>query len=93
MLLLTLRGTPTLYYGDELGTCDVPIPPEIVQDPYEKQVPGLGLDRDPCGTPMQWDSRPNAGFTGPVPSLPICKDHAETNVAPDKEIDRVAHAS
>ena len=40
MLLLTLRGTPTLYYGDEIGMHDVPIPPERVQDPFEKNVPG-----------------------------------------------------
>ena len=45
MLLLTLRGTPTLYYGDEIGMHDVPVPPERVQDPFEKNVPGLGLGR------------------------------------------------
>ena len=39
MLLLTLRGTPTLYYGDEIGMRDVPIPPERVQDPCEKRDP------------------------------------------------------
>ena len=54
MLLLTLRGTPTLYYGDEIGMHDVPIPPERVQDPFEKNVPGMGLGRDPERTPMQW---------------------------------------
>jgi alpha-glucosidase len=54
MLLLTLRGTPTLYYGDELGMHDGAIPPECVQDPWERNVPGLGLGRDPCRTPMQW---------------------------------------
>ena len=36
MLLLTLRGTPTLYYGDELGMTDVPIPIAEVQDPFER---------------------------------------------------------
>ena len=55
MLLLTLRGTPTLYYGDEIGMRDVDIPPDQVQDPWEKNVPGLGLGRDPERTPMQWD--------------------------------------
>ncbi len=63
MLLLTLRGTPTLYYGDEIGMHDVPIPPELVQDPCEKNVPGLGLGRDPERTPMQWNGAPHAGFT------------------------------
>ena len=56
MLLLTLRGTPTLYYGDEIGMRDVPIPPDRVQDPFEKNVPGMGLGRDPERTPMQWDA-------------------------------------
>ena len=49
MLLLTLRGTPTMYYGDEIGMTDVPIGPDQVQDPFEKNVPGLGLGRDPVG--------------------------------------------
>src|SRR5262249_37985030 len=63
MLLLTLRGTPMLYYGDEIGMRDVAIPPEQVQDPWEKNVPGLGLGRDPERTPVQWDITANAGFT------------------------------
>ena len=46
MLLLTLRGTPTLYYGDEIGMLQVPIPPDRVRDPFEKNMPGLGLGRD-----------------------------------------------
>ena len=71
MLLLTLRGTPTIYYGDEIGMRDVPIPPERVQDPWEKNEPGLGLGRDPERTPMQWDGRPKAGFTTGEPWLPL----------------------
>ena len=63
MLLLTLRGTPTLYYGDEIGMRDVPIPPDRVQDPWEKNLPGRGLGRDPERTPMQWSAEPSAGFT------------------------------
>jgi hypothetical protein len=47
MLLLTLRGTPTLYYGDELGIGRVTISPEAMQDTWEKNEPGLGLSRDP----------------------------------------------
>ena len=42
VLLLTLRGTPTLYYGDELGLRDVPVAPDRVQDPWERRVPGPG---------------------------------------------------
>jgi alpha-glucosidase len=81
MLLLTLRGTPTLYYGDEIGMRDVAIPPELVQDPWEKNVPGLGLGRDPERTPMQWDSSPNAGFTSGTPWLPMAADYPTVNVA------------
>src|SRR4051794_13436281 len=81
MLLLTLRGTPTIYQGEELGLTDVPIPPELVQDPWEKNVPGLGLGRDPVRTPMPWDGSPNAGFTTGRPWLPIGPDNAAANVA------------
>jgi alpha-glucosidase len=81
MLLLTLRGTPTLYQGEEIGMNDVPIPPEKVQDPWEKNVPGLGLGRDPERTPMQWDAGPNAGFTRGEPWLPVSSDYTAMNVA------------
>ncbi len=80
VLLCTLRGTPTLYYGDELGMLDVPIPPEAVQDPYEKNVPGLGLGRDPARTPMQWSAERNAGFSSARPWLPIAADFEQSNV-------------
>jgi len=81
MLLLTLRGTPTLYYGDEIGMVDVPIPPEQQQDPWGFRVPGLG--RDPGRTPMQWSPQPNAGFSAPdTPHLwlPLAPDYCEVNV-------------
>ena len=81
MLLLMLRGTPTLYYGDEIGMHDVAIPPHRVQDPFERNVPGLGLGRDPVRTPMQWDEGRGAGFTSGEPWLPIANDYAMNNVA------------
>ena len=80
VLLCTLRGTPTLYYGDELGMRDVPIPPEAVHDPYEKNVPGLGLGRDPERTPMQWSAAPHAGFSSAPPWLPVAADYERNNV-------------
>ncbi len=80
MLLLTLRGTPTLYYGDELGLGHVDIPPDRVQDPRELREPGLGLGRDPVRTPMPWDTTANAGFTSGEPWLPLNADWAERNV-------------
>jgi len=81
LLLLTLRGTPTLYYGDELGMRDVQVPPEQVQDPWEKNVPGLGLGRDPVRTPMQWAPGAQAGFSSAVPWLPLGEDFRTVNVA------------
>jgi alpha-glucosidase len=80
MLLLTLRGTPTMYYGDEIGMEDVPIPPDAVQDPWEKNEPGLGLGRDPVRTPTPWDESEGAGFTPGKPWLPLNADHASRNV-------------
>jgi alpha-glucosidase len=81
MMLLTLRGTPTMYYGDEIGMCNVPIPSDKVQDPFEKNVPGLGLGRDPERTPMQWDASAQAGFTSASPWLPVAEDFSSINVA------------
>jgi alpha-glucosidase len=84
MLLLTLRGTPTLYYGDEIGMAQVEVPPERVMDPWEKRVPGLGLGRDGARTPMQWDSGPFAGFSTVEPWLPLADDFTEVNVQVEK---------
>ncbi len=82
VLLLTLRGTPTLYYGDELGMPDAIIAPDQVVDPAEKRQPGIGLGRDPERSPMLWDNSSNAGFTsGPDTWLPLVQNHASFSVA------------
>jgi alpha-glucosidase len=81
MLLLTLRGTPTMYYGDEIGLARVPIPESLVQDPWEKNEPGLGFSRDPWRTPYQWDDSESAGFTSGTPWLPVGQDYRRSNVA------------
>jgi alpha-glucosidase len=84
MLLLTLRGTPTTYYGEEIGMENVPIPLEFVQDPPAIKQPEIAhiVGRDPERTPMQWSSEPKAGFTreGVVPWLPLADDYRERNV-------------
>jgi alpha-glucosidase len=80
MLLLTLRGTPTLYYGDEIGMSNVNIPADRVQDPLEKNVPDKGLGRDPARTPMQWDRSRHAGFSAGEPWLPLPNDYGAVNV-------------
>jgi alpha-glucosidase len=81
VLLLTLRGTPTLYYGDELALENVAIPPGTVQDPWERNEPELGFGRDPVRTPMPWDGSANAGFTTGTPWLPLNPDCKTRNVA------------
>ena len=81
MLLLTLRGTPVLYYGDEIGMEDVDIPPELCLDPAGIRQEGQG--RDPNRTPMQWSDETWAGFSPPgtqKPWLPIAEDYKEINV-------------
>ena len=85
MLLLTLRGTPTMYYGDEIGMHDVPIPPHRVRDPFEKNLPGLGLGRDPVRTPMQWSGGPWADFSVAEPWLPLADDFEKHNVTVERD--------
>ena len=84
MLLMTLRGTPTTYYGEEIGMENVIIPPEFIQDPQALNQPDIAhiVDRDPERTPMLWDDSPNAGFSdeGTIPWLPIAADYASKNV-------------
>jgi alpha-glucosidase len=89
MLLLTLRGTPTLYYGDEIGMQQVPIAPDQVRDPFEKNVPDIGVGRDGCRTPMQWDATRYAGFSTSAPWLPIPEDAVHENVV---NLDAVARS-
>ncbi|HEY3312758.1 MAG TPA: alpha-amylase family glycosyl hydrolase [Anaerolineales bacterium] len=80
MLLLTLRGTPTLYYADEIGLPNAVIPPERVMDPQGKNL-GVERSRDVERTPMQWDASPNAGFSTSEPWLPVQNDFSARNVA------------
>jgi alpha-glucosidase len=85
MLLLTLRGTPTWYYGDEIGMQNVPIPPHLAHDPQGKLYQNYG--RDPERTPMQWESGPQAGFcpANARPWLPLADDYRQVNVAVQRE--------
>jgi alpha-glucosidase len=78
VLLLTLPGAVTLYYGDELGMTDVKVPEDRWQDPRNWTEPGFG--RDPERTPMQWDAGAGAGFTTGEPWLPLASDFAVVNV-------------
>ncbi len=72
LVLLTLRGTPFLFQGEELGLADVPIAPEAVVD-----VDG----RDPERAPLPWEPGRNAGFTAGTPWLPLTPDAERVNAA------------
>jgi alpha-glucosidase len=78
MLLLTQRGTPTIYYGDEIGMRGVEIPPEQAVDPQGRRT---GRNRDPQRTPMQWSADTYAGFSKVEPWLPVGVDRATANVS------------
>ena len=78
VLLFTLRGTPIVYYGDELGMHDVPVPPDRQQDMKNNDS---DTNRDPQRTPMQWSNEPYAGFSSTEPWLPVSDDYSQQNVA------------
>ncbi|HBM17119.1 MAG TPA: alpha-amylase [Lentisphaeria bacterium] len=84
MLLLTLRGSPTVYYGEEICMKNVKIPKSLIQDPPALNQPDVAdiVGRDPERTPMQWDDSPNAGFSakGVKTWLPLAKDYKTNNV-------------
>jgi alpha-glucosidase len=85
VLLLTLRGTPTLYYGEELGLRNVEIPPDRVTDVRETQQPGRGQGRDPERTPMPWTGTPGGGFTTGEPWLPLGEHNLARSVAAQRD--------
>jgi alpha-glucosidase len=76
MMLLTLRGTPFLYYGEEIGMTDIVLPERRKLDVDE---------RDRCRSPMQWDASASAGFTRGRPWLPLPRSATRVNVAAQRE--------
>jgi len=82
VVLLTQRGTPFLYYGEEIGLRDVEIPPDEIQDPPARRA-GLRFpwwNRDQCRSPMPWTAGPGAGFTTGRPWLRLGPDWPVRNV-------------
>jgi alpha-glucosidase len=73
LTLLTLRGTPILYYGDEIGMPDADVPRDRLRDPVGVHRWPDDPGRDRARTPMQWASDPAGGFTrrGADPWLPV----------------------
>lgn len=79
-LLLTLRGTPYLYYGEELGLPNTSIPRAELVDPPGRRYWPFYKGRDPARTPMPWSPQPGGGFTSGQPWLRLNRDLAERNV-------------
>jgi alpha-glucosidase len=86
-LQMSLRGSPSLYQGDELGLPEVDITFEELQDPYGKEMWPEFKGRDGCRTPMPWASaKPQAGFSSAAKTwLPVAKTHL--SLAVDKQQD------
>lgn len=92
LLQMTVRGVPCLYYGEEIGMTDLPMPFATALDPiphkykyYPRKIfdwLGLTINRDEVRTPMQWDATKNAGFsTAEKIWLPVHVNYKVVNVA------------
>lgn len=87
VLSLTLRGTPFLYYGEEIGARDVPVPWEEIIDPPAKRGGRLvrrlipWWNRDQARSPMPWGDGPDGGFSIARPWLRMAPDVATRNIA------------
>jgi alpha-glucosidase len=85
-LYLTLRGTPIMYYGEEIGmTNNDPKRKEDVKDPIGRLGWPEEKGRDGERTPMQWEPTANAGFSKATPWLPVPPSHRTHNVASELE--------
>lgn len=85
MLLLTLRGTPFLYYGEEIGMRDIKLSRSEILDPVGKKYWPFNVGRDGCRSPMQWDGSKYAGFSQAQPWLKVHPNAATRNVQAQNE--------
>ena len=85
MFLLTLRGTPFLYYGEEIGMRDVPLKRQEILDPPGKKYWPIYKGRDGCRAPMQWDNARYGGFSHSKPWLPVHPNFVHRNVQRQRE--------
>jgi alpha-glucosidase len=85
-LYLTLRGTPIMYYGEEIGMeNNDPKRKQDVKDPIGRLGWPMFKGRDGERTPMQWNDEPNAGFSRATPWLPVPLTYKTHNVARELE--------
>jgi alpha-glucosidase len=78
---LTVRGTPYLYYGEEIGMRDVSLTRAQLKDPVGRRYWPFNKGRDGCRSPMQWDARAFAGFSTAETWLPVHSNYKVRNVA------------
>ena len=83
-MLLSLRGTPVLYQGDEIGMANVAVAHEDMRDPLGVRFYPYYEGRDAGRTPMQWSAAAGGGFTDAAPWLPL-GDVAATNVLDQRD--------
>ncbi len=88
VLLLTLRGTPFIYYGEELGMKSIKLRKSQINDPLGKKLWPFYKGRDSSRSPMQWDNTRYAGFSETEPWLPLSPDHETDNVKTESENSR-----
>jgi len=79
-MLLTLRGTPIIYYGEEIGMPTSKVPRGRMDDPLGRKFWPLRVGRDGSRTPMQWSAAGGAGFSSGDPWLPVDPSYADRNV-------------
>jgi alpha-glucosidase len=85
VLLLTLRGTPFIYYGEEIGMSDISVSRKDLRDPLGIRFWPFFTGRDRSRSPMQWHGGCHGGFSDCTPWLPLNPDYRLTNV--ESELD------
>lgn len=86
VLLLSMRGTPCIYQGEELGLPEADIPYEQLHDPFGKTFWPEYKGRDGCRTPMPWQAdEANGGFSTTKPWLPVPPEHLALAVDKQEE--------
>jgi len=84
-LLLTLRGTPFMYYGEEIGMRDISLSRSEIMDPPGKKYWPIYKGRDGCRSPMQWSNARYAGFSTFQPWLKVHPNYVLRNVSAQQE--------
>jgi alpha-glucosidase len=79
-LLLTIRGTPFMYYGEEIGMRDIRLKRSEIMDPVGKRYWPIPVGRDGCRSPMQWTAEPYGGFSTNKPWLKLHPNLLKRNV-------------